>query len=347
MTPDIPQPLNDRPLAVDMMMVSILNWNGAEDTIACLRGIARQVCPHIQFAVLDNGSQIDPTLELRALFPDVEVFREPHNLGFCGGHNLMIRLAMERGYGSVLILNNDCEIDIHAIVELKKTMDADPQTAVVSPLIYRSGPDRRALMVAGSIDWAQQRSVRPSSPDAVAPAGHPTLIVGTALLLRCAAIERIGLLDDRYFAYYDDNDLSARVAAAGLKAVYCKTSICLHRYKTLHDHSAMALYLMSRNQWLFWQTHTPSAHRGGMTRRLLAQSLHDLALLKKNNSPLEKTNALVAGWWDARRGRFGPPPLKRTSPWLLRRVALIAPYFMSRLLAEPSATLRSTLGRWF
>ena len=338
---------NNRPLAADMMLVSILNWNGTEDTITCLSGIDRQTNPRVRFAVLDNGSRIDPTTQLRTLFPDVEVFREQHNLGFCGGHNRMIQLAIERGYGSVLILNNDCEIDIHSIIELQKTMDLDPQTAAVSSLIYRSGTERIALMVAGSIDWAQQRSVRPSSPDAPEPMGQPTLLVGTALLLRCAAMKQIGLLDDRYFAYYDDNDLSARIAAAGLKAVYCKTSICLHCYRPLHQYSAMALYLMSRNQWLFWQTYTPSEFRGGMTRRLLSQSLHDLALLKKNNAPSDKKNAIVDGWWDAYRGRFGPPSADRSSPWWLRRLAFAAPYFMSRLLAEPSTTLRATVRRLF
>lgn len=347
MTLHPPPSLNGRPLAADMMLVSILNWNGTEDTITCLSGIDRQTNPRVRFAVLDNGSRIDPTAELRTRFPDVELFREPRNLGFCGGHNRMIQLAIDRGYGSVLILNNDCEIDIHSIVELQKTMDQDPQAAVVSPLIYRSGPERIALMVAGSIDWARQRSVRPSSPDAPKPDDQPTLLVGTALLLRCDSMKRIGLLDEEYFAYYDDNDLSARVAAAGLEAVYCKTSVCLHRYKSLQEHSAMALYLMSRNQWLFWRTHTPSEHRSGMTRRLLSQSLHDLALLKKNNAPSNKKNAIVDGWWDARRGRFGPPSADRFSPWWLRRLAFAAPYFMSRLLAEPSATLHSTVRRLF
>ncbi len=337
---------NDQPIAADMMLVSILNWNGTEDTITCLSGIDRRASPRVRFAVLDNGSQIDPTIELRARFPDIEVFREPNNLGFCGGHNRMIRLAIERGYSSVLILNNDCEIDIQSIVELHKMMDADLQIAVVSSLIYRSGSERIALMVAGSIDWSRQRSVRPSSPDAPKPVDQPRLVVGTALLLRCDAMKRVGLLDERYFAYYDDNDLSARVAAAGLKAVYCKTSICLHRYKPLHEHSAMALYLMSRNQWLFWQTHTPNAHRSGMTRRLLAQSLHDVALLKKNYSPPDKTNAIVDGWWDARRGRFGPPPLKRSSPWWLYKLALVAPYFISQLLTEPAVALRTKFLQW-
>jgi len=331
------------PAAAQTMLVSILNWNGIEDTIACLAGIARDDCPRIRFAVLDNGSQEDPREQLVARFPDVECFRVPHNLGFTGGHNWMIRLAMERGYGSVFILNNDCEITIDAIVALQNAMDADSELAVLSALVYRSGPERRALMVAGSIDWANQRSHRPSSPDAPLPPGQPLLLVGTALLLRCSALQRIGLLDDRYFAYYDDNDLSARLAAAGLKAAYCPTSICLHQYKPLHEHSAMALYLMSRNQWLFWTEHTPPQHRAGMRRRLVAQSLHDLALLKKNAVPADKLNAIVDGWWDALHGRYGPPPAQRHSPWLLRRLASIAPYLVSQLLEAPLATLRRKL----
>ena len=329
----------------DMMLVSILNWNGVDDTIVCLEGIDRHSHPRIRFAVLDNGSRVDPTPELRTRFADVEVVRLPRNLGFTGGHNHLIKLAIERGYGSVLILNNDCEIDIKSIAELQQTMDAGPEIAVVSSLVYRSGPERRALMVAGWIDWKQNLSIRPSSPDAIKPAGYPTLLVGTALLLRCAALQRIGFLDDRYFAYYDDNDLSARLASEGLKAVYCKTSICLHRYKALHEHSAMALYLMARNQWLFWRTHTPVEYRNGMTRRLISQSLYDLALLKKNNVPSDKTNAITDGFWDALRGRFGEPPAERYSPWWFRRLAFVAPYFVSGLLTKPGAALRSILRR--
>jgi len=329
----------------DAVLVSILNWNGLADTVDCLKGIERRAYPHIHFAVLDNGSAVDSTSELRMRFPDVQVVRVPRNLGFTGGHNHMIKLAIERGYGSVLILNNDCEIDIKSIAALQHTMNSDPDVAVVSSLVYRSGPNRRALMVTGWVDWGQNLSVRPSSPDAVKPAGLPTLLVGTALLLRCTALQQIGFLDDRYFAYYDDNDLSVRVSDKGLKAIYCRTSICLHRYKALHEHSAMALYLMARNQWLFWRTHTPAEFRRGMTRRLIAQSLHDLAQMKKNGVSLDKVHAITDGFWDALHGRFGEPPADRYSPWWLRRIAYAAPYFLSGLLTKPSAALRSALSR--
>lgn len=319
----------------DRMWVSILNWNGVDDTLQCLAGFAAQPHPRMQVAVWDNGSREDPSSAIGARFPHVECHRSPVNLGFTGGHNAMIRIALERGYGSVFILNNDCEIGLRDVEALQQAMDADASVAVLSSLIYRSGEQRRALMVTGSIDWAQHRSLRPSDPNAPVPAGQPLLLVGTALLLRSNAIRQIGPLDDRYFAYHDDNDLSARLHAAGLKAAYCHESICLHDYKALHEHSAMALYLLSRNQWLFWREHTPAAHRRGMTRHLLAESLALIAHLQHHAAPLEKIHAVVDGWWDARHGRFGPPPAQRTSPWWLRRLAGVAPYLLSELLRHP------------
>ncbi|MEH0165825.1 glycosyltransferase family 2 protein [Roseateles microcysteis] len=328
----------------DRVLVSILNWNGTADTLRCLQGIDRSQCPDLQFAVLDNGSAQDPSAQFQAQCPDVLNFRVPRNLGFAGGHNWMIKWAMQQGYGAVLILNNDCEIDVNAILALKQQLDSDPQIAVASCVIYRSGAVRRPMMVSGWIDWARQLSVRPNSPDAKPPAGEPMLLVGTALLLRCAALQTIGLLDERYFAYYEDNDLSARVAAAGLKSVYCKDSICLHHYRPLHEYSAMALYLMSRNQWLFWREHTPEACKPGMTRRLTARSLHDLALLKKNQVSRDKTQAVVAGWWDAMHGRYGAPPTKLVGPAWLHGLAMLSPYLASRLLLAPLATLRRKLG---
>lgn len=334
------------PAASTMMLVSILNWNGIKDTISCLSGLARDNCPRIQFAVLDNGSRDDPTVQLAAMFPDVECFRVPKNLGFTGGHNWMIQLAFERGYGSVFILNNDCEIYIDAILALQNAMDADPEIAVLSSLIYRSGSERRALMVAGSIDWATQRSIRHSNPDEPTPQGQPTLLVGTALLLRCSAMQEIGLLDDRYFAYYDDNDLSARLAAADLKVAYCPASICLHQYKALHEHSAMALYLMARNQWLFWGTHTPKQHRAGMTRRLLTYSLYQVAHLITHGADTVKINAIADGCWAAWQSRFGSPPQQISGPWWLRNLFRHAPYFIAGAIENPSKTFLELLKRF-
>jgi len=306
--------------------VSILNWNGLAETLACLSGIDVTHAPNIHIVVLDNGSAVDPASSIAAQFPHVEVIRLPENLGFTGGHNHVLRLAMKRRYHSVLVLNNDCSLEVASVLRMRSLMDERPDAGAVSALVYRRGPERRAMMVAGHIDWSRLSSIRPSNPDTTKPEEAPTLLVGTAVLLRCSAMQEIGLLDDRYFAYYDDNDLSARLAAANMVALYCRDAICLHDYKTLVDHSTVALYLLSRNRWLFWKSHTPQPYRHHMNRRLLGQALHDIALLIKNRAPAEKVNAVVDGIWDAWHGAWGAPPSQQYSPAWLRLMLRHVPY---------------------
>lgn len=326
------------------ILVSILNWNGTPDTLACLAQLAGAPAADIHCVVLDNGSTVDPSDEIRRAHPQVEVLREPHNLGFTGGHNLVMALALQRGHDSVLLLNNDCKIDSASIRLMQSMLDEHAELAAVSPLIYCEDAPTRPQMVGGWLDWQQHRSTHPSVPGLRGPAGSPTHVLGTALLLRCAALREIGLLDERYFAYYEDNDLSARIAAAGWAAAYCDGATALHRARPIQDYSAMSLYLSARNAWLFWSTHTPPQHRQRLVRHLLAQHLLEIALLKKNGASADKAEAIVAGFWDARRGRSGAPPKRLSSPWLLRRLARAAPYFLRELILSPAEALRGKLG---
>lgn len=334
---------SEAPPGAARILISILNWNSTADTLSCLQPLADLAEQGIDCLVLDNGSTVDATAQISAAYPGVEVRRAPVNLGFTGGHNLVFKLAFERGYRSVLILNNDCAIRLDSIQSLQQVLDQQPDVAAVSPLIYTNSVAQRPQAVAGWLDWAEQRSVYPSKPGVLAPAGAPTHVLGTALLLRCAALREIGLLDERYFAYYEDNDLSARIARHGYRALYCDSATALHRSRDISEYSAMALYLSARNSWLFWGTHTPAPYRRGMRRRLLSQSLHNLALLKKKSAAPDKLNAVVEGCWDALRGRHGAPPAQRHSPWLLRRLAILAPYFLSQMLVAPLSTLRRKL----
>ena len=322
-------------------MVSILNWNGTTETLACLTALNRATAPELHFLVLDNGSAADPSARFAAECPDLEYIRLPANLGFTGGHNYVMRLALERDYGSVLLLNNDCQIGLSDIRKLRETLMADSSLGAVSPLIYRDDASRLPMMVAGWFDWPAHRTVRPNSADATQPAGTSTFLVGTALLLRCSALRKIGLLDDRYFAYFEDNEISARLAKNGYRAIYCREATCLHDYRSLHEYGAMALYLLTRNACLFWNENTPVTARKRLRRDLVSSFLHDLALLKKNHAAPMKVNAVCAGFWDGLSGRFGPPPSEFNSPWLLRYLANIAPYFISQVLRSPMLAIKA------
>lgn len=320
-------------------LVSILNWNGTNDTVECLRALDRSASDEVRFFLLDNGSREDPSNLFQTEFPDIEYRREPINLGFTGGHNVAIRQALERGFGSILLLNNDCRIDIEGILTLKHQLEGDEKLGALSPYILRDDDSGRAVAVSGWFDWHAHRTIRPSVGTAEQPQGATPMVVGTALLLRCDALRKIGPLDERYFAYYEDDDISARLAAAGYRTAYCPDVRCFHPHRPIEKYHAMALYLMTRNSWLFWRTHTPASLRSGLGRHLMAQALHNLMLLKKNDAPAEKSRAIVAGLIDAMKDRYGRPPDRLECPALLHRLATLAPYRLSRLLG-PESTVR-------
>jgi GT2 family glycosyltransferase len=326
------------------LLISILNWNGIDDTLRCLAGLRPPADGAWDVLVIDNGSASDPGAAITARFPWVECLRLDKNAGFAAGQNHGLRLAMARGHEAVLMLNNDCEIDQQAIGALLRRLRADPPLAAVSPLIYCSGERARPQMVAAWLDWPRHRSVRPSDPDAARPPQLPVMVPGTALMLRCAALADIGLLDERYFAYYEDNDISARIAAAGWTAAYCREASAWHASRPARLYSEMALYLSARNARLFWSGHTPRSERRGLSRHLLAQSLAEIAVLKTSGDTA-RCRAVAAGFWDGLWRRWGAPPPRLICPapvfWLMHG----APYLVQQLLADPVAALRSRLGR--
>ncbi|MDB5894950.1 MAG: hypothetical protein JWQ88_2481 [Rhodoferax sp.] len=325
------------------VLVSILNWNGLADTLVCLASLRSDGEAQFDTVVIDNGSTVDESVEIGRLFPRVECIRLADNKGFAGGQNHGMALAMERGYEAVLLLNNDCEMSSADVDALWHSLQADATLAAVSPLIYWLHDRQRPQMVGGWIDWAEHTARRPSLPGVAKPAGAPTLLNGTALLLRCASLEKIGLLDEGYFAYYEDNDLSARLAVHGMGAAYCPNSMAYHHQRPADQYSAFALYLSARNAWTFWRRHTPAEHRKSLFRHVLAQNLMEITLLKRAGETA-KCHAVVAGFWDAQRHRTGVPPKAFRSPFLLRWAMVAAPYLLYQLVRSPGDLVRAKWG---
>ncbi len=74
-----------------------LNWNRPEDTIECLRSLAKQTYPNMRLIVVDNGSIDDSIALIRGACPDVQLITHGENSGFARGMNLGIREALAQG----------------------------------------------------------------------------------------------------------------------------------------------------------------------------------------------------------------------------------------------------------
>jgi GT2 family glycosyltransferase len=98
--------------------ISILNWNGAEKTIACLETVRALDYDNYTVIVVDNASRDESVARIRAAFPDVEVLQAETNLGYAGGHRLALEHVMDRGVDLFWVLNNDTTVRPDALSAL-------------------------------------------------------------------------------------------------------------------------------------------------------------------------------------------------------------------------------------
>lgn len=279
----------------------VLNWNRAADTLACLHMIAEWQPVPVTW-VVDNGSTGGAALP-DATFPGVRLIRSSINLGFAGGNNLALRQALEAGCDFVLLLNNDAWLAQADLDRLVEAMRSDPSIGVIGPVLRDRQPPHR-LLSAGGRDIARYVL---SHDLELPPDGRlkdVTYVPGTVALLRATLLERIGLLDERYFFGGEVADLCERARAAGSRSVIHAGAQALHdldRSSQLRD--SLHAYYVFRNRFLFIRKFRAErktrlflvwiARGGGMT----------LAALVRGR--FRRARAIGLGVWHGLTGQYG------------------------------------------
>jgi len=317
------------------VFIVILNWNGIADTLECLASVKKLDYPSYRAVVVDNGSDDGSPERLKADHSDIPLIEHRTNLGFTGGVNAGIRYALARGADYVWLLNNDTLVEPHALSALVAAADSDEVIALVSPLIY-DYPDTRSLQFGGVFaDLPQQGLIPVSTPGATpskASADKPLLLWGTALLMRVAAIRRVGYFDDRYFAYHEDLDYSLRALAAGFRTAIEPRAAVYHKLpSSLRLESPFKVYLFSRNLLLFWSTHLNRRSRWAYRPKYVAWAIRQAADLRDTGNHAA-ADACLNGAWSALRGRYGPPTKGLHMPRHLRHVVSGHPHLCIWLL---------------
>ncbi len=236
--------------------VIILNWNGLADTRECLHSLQAAHYPAMRVIVVDNGSKGDEAAKLEAGFSGfIDVLRLPENVGFAAGANAGIRRALEAGTGYVLLLNNDTVVAPEFLQALVDAAGDIPNLAAVCPrthfydrprIIYSTGGEVSiwrgvATQVGrGQTDHGQfERLERRGYAD------------GACMLIPAKALDEVGLLDEQYFAYWEETDWCVRAAERGLHCYYVPQSHIWHKASRSQSPDARFDYLYQRNALLF------------------------------------------------------------------------------------------------
>jgi GT2 family glycosyltransferase len=216
---------------VDVRAVVIVpNWNGVADLAECLDSlIAQTLKPHI--IVVDNGST-DGSVELvESHYPGVELIKHSKNRGYAGGVNPGFQRAIESGVDYAAPFNNDAVADKQWLEQLVKHLDKHPHVGIAACKLLNA--DGTALDSTGDYYtvWGLPYP-RGRGETNLDKYDHQTEIFaasGGASLYRVSMLEQIGLLDEDFFAYYEDVDLSFRAQLAGYKVAYVPAAKAYHQ----------------------------------------------------------------------------------------------------------------------
>lgn len=291
--------------------VIILNWNGREDTLACVRSCREITYPGVRLLVVDNGSSDGSVAALRERFPDVEVLALAENLGYAGGNNAGIRHALAQGADHVILLNNDTEVAPDFVGALVEAAEADPSVGMANSKMYFFEP-KDELWFAGAsfhpwLGWGRHEGygeVDRGQHDAPVSLERAC---GCSLLVTRAALEKVGLLDEDYFAYCEDLDWSARARRAGFRIAFVPGSRIWHKVSrsTGGTGSGVSHYYYTRNMLRCVDANWPVA-APLRPLRWAAVVATALAGVVAQRVPWRRGGAnVLRGARDFLRGRFG------------------------------------------
>lgn len=223
--------------------VIILNWNGWDDTIRCIRSIV-ELGQAYNIWVVDNGSAVDRSAELLEIDSRIAIMKTGENRGWSGGCNMALRKANGLGHAFAYLLNNDTIVHPQFLEAVMDAALRDDSLAAVGSRIAFWEPSGY-LRFDGSYYRAGQKKI--CATDEVC---YTEVANGAGMLVRLEAMHRHGYFDERYFIYGDESEWCRRMLSHGLRVGVHGASLVIHKGAGT-DSNSTATYYRIRNRFLF------------------------------------------------------------------------------------------------
>jgi GT2 family glycosyltransferase len=223
------------------LSVVIVSFRSRENLETCIPSILRQDVPALEILVVDNSPGDGTSTWLTRAYPTVRVITST-NTGYAGGCNLGIRCARSEW---ILLLNPDTELEPGALGVLLQTAASHPD-ALITPMLLR--PDGRVNACGLELHFTGLASCRGIGQDRDDYSGlHPVpLASGAALMARRSLLLELGGMDEAYFMYMEDVDLSLRARLRACEVLCQAGAVVRHAYAL--DMSPDKFELLERNR---------------------------------------------------------------------------------------------------
>ena len=249
--------------------IVILNFNTREHLAGCLQSVHADLRAGDEVFVVDNASSDGSADMVARDFPWVRVIRSPINGGFAHGNNQALRFVTG---DAILLLNPDTVLPAGALNTFEERLTAYPNAAIIGPKLLKPN---------GSMHLACRRSFPTPSVAFYRLSGLSRLfprsatfgrynltyldpnapievdsVCGACLLIRRSVIERIGLLDERFFMYGEDVDWCLRAREDGWTVRYEPAIVVQHQHGAASRQRALrTTFHFFRAMDLFYRKH--------------------------------------------------------------------------------------------
>jgi hypothetical protein len=318
-------------IMTDRICIILLNWNGKKDTLECLDSLAKVDYSRFTTIVVDNGSADDSVTAIRAAHPNVPIFETKENLGFAGGNNVGIRWALSKPFQWILLLNNDTIVSPDFLKAFMYEAKRNPEAKILGAKLLRyHEPDQVdhlggkwnpsivefESLGAGIFDGRLQESQ------------EVDYVCGAALLMHRSVPETIGLLEARFFLFWEETDFCFRARRKKFGVWTAPHAKVWHKVSaSFVGGKPHTQYFWWRSRLLWMERNLPLSERKELMRTVvrpellktlrhyllknLQEILSRLLLKPKDIKRLQKIKRLksgLAGALDYYRGRFGNCP---------------------------------------
>lgn len=252
----------------------IVNWNGKEDTLACLESLKKIHYDNLRIILIDNASHDGSVEAITKAFPNVEIIRNNRNERFARANNQGMAQALSQGADYVLLLNNDTIVDPGFLSFLVERAESDPSIGMVGGKIYYADQPNRIWFAGGTINLWQgliaHIGIREVDSGQFDRPYEIDYVTGCCLLASRNCIEVIGELDESYFIYTEDADWCWRARLAGFKIYFEPRAKIWHKisassggseiaggvtaFKVYHKIRGMLKFFARYGKWYYWPT---------------------------------------------------------------------------------------------
>jgi GT2 family glycosyltransferase len=291
----------------------VLNTNRRDDTLECLASLHAGTYRNIRVLVLDCESTDGSVEAVRGTFPEVQVVRLRENRGYAGNNNVGIRMALEQGAAWVFVLNEDTVLAPDCLARLIEVGESDARIGIVGPIVYHHDEPDVIQSAGGGLTrrWEGFHFGQNERDDGRFREAHPVAwISGCAILVRREVVESVGMIDERFFIYWEETEWCIRAREAGWKILNVPAAKVWHKgVQRRYNPKPSVTYYSTRNRLLMLWTRRAPLRAWVAVWVQVARTLVSWSIRPKWRGKREHRDAMWLGVMDFLRRRWGRMPV--------------------------------------